>query len=137
MANAEVMRGDDAMRECIDHCMACHRVCLETLADCLKRGSRLSEPGPLRLLMDCADICDTSARFMLRGSELHSRTCFACAEVCAACATACEALGDEGLMEACADACRRCEESCRGMSGGVMPQPLNPEAAQRFADLPA
>ncbi|QAT82525.1 putative cysteine-rich protein YhjQ [Corallococcus coralloides] len=137
MANAEVMRGDDAMRECIDHCTACHRVCLETLADCLKRGSRLAEPGPLRLLMDCADICDTSARFMLRGSELHSRTCFACAEVCAACATACEALGDEGLMEACADACRRCEESCRGMSGGVMPQPLNPEAAQRFADLPA
>ncbi|AFE03787.1 hypothetical protein COCOR_00926 [Corallococcus coralloides DSM 2259] len=137
MANAEVMRGDDAIRECIDHCMACHRVCLETLADCLEWGGRPAEPGHLRLLMDCADICDTSARFMLRGSDLHSRTCFACAEVCAACATACEETGGEGPMKACADACRRCEESCRGMSGGVMPQPLNPEAAQRFADLPA
>ncbi|MBN9688279.1 MULTISPECIES: four-helix bundle copper-binding protein [unclassified Corallococcus] len=137
MASAEVERSDDAMRECIDNCTACHRVCLETLADCLKQGGRLAEPGHLRLLMDCADICETSARFMLRGSELHSRTCFACAEVCAACATACEKLGDAGRMKACADACRRCEESCRRMSGGVMPQPLNPEAAQRFADLPA
>ncbi|MBN8469815.1 four-helix bundle copper-binding protein [Corallococcus exiguus] len=137
MANAEVMRGDDAIRECIDNCTACRRVCLETLADCLKQGGRLAEPEHLRLLMDCADICETSARFMLRGSDLHSRTCFACAEVCAACATACEEMGDEGMMEACADACRRCEESCRRMSGGVMPQPLNPEAAQRFADLPA
>ncbi|RKH53679.1 four-helix bundle copper-binding protein [Corallococcus sp. AB049A] len=137
MANAEVMRSDDEMRECIDNCLSCHRVCLEALADGLQRGGKLAEPGHLRLLMDCADICDTSARFMLRGSDLHSRTCFACAEVCAACATACEETGLEGLMKACAEACRRCEESCRRMSGGVMPQPLNPEAAQRAADLPA
>ncbi|MFP2896140.1 four-helix bundle copper-binding protein [Corallococcus sp. 4LFB] len=137
MANAEAMRSKDEMRECIDNCLACHRVCLETLADGLQRGGKHAEPRHLRLLMDCADICDTSARFMLRGSDLHSRTCFACAEVCAACADACEKMSDEGMMKACAEACRRCEESCRRMSGGVMPQPVNPEAAQRAADLPA
>ncbi|GMU04686.1 four-helix bundle copper-binding protein [Corallococcus caeni] len=137
MANAEAMRSHSELRECIDHCMACHRVCMETLADCVKQGGRHAEPKLLRMLMDCADICETSARFMMRGSDLHSRTCFACAEVCAACAEVCEQLGDEGMMKACAEMCRRCEESCRRMSGGVMPQPLNPEAAQRAADLPA
>ncbi|MFB1479305.1 four-helix bundle copper-binding protein [Corallococcus sp. RDP092CA] len=137
MASAEVKRGNDDLRECIDNCLACHRVCMETLTDCLARGGRLAEPGHLRLLMDCADICETSARFMLRGSDLHSRTCFACAEVCGACAAACEKLGNEGMMKACAEACRRCEASCRRMSGGVMPHPINPEAAQRAADLPA
>ncbi|MCY1044415.1 four-helix bundle copper-binding protein [Corallococcus sp. bb12-1] len=137
MASAEAVREQDEMQACINHCLACHRLCLETLADCFQKGGTHTEPGRLRLLMDCADICETSARFLLRGSRLHSRTCFACAEVCGPCAAACEQKDAEHLMKACAEACRRCEESCRRMSGGVMPQPPNPEAAQRAADLPA
>jgi hypothetical protein len=137
MATAESKREQDDLRECIDNCLACHRVCMETLAWCLEKGGRHAEPGHPRLLMDCAAICETSAGFMLRGSPLHSRTCFACAEVCQACADACEKTGTDARMKACAEACRRCEASCRRMSGGIMPQPLNPEAAQRFADLPA
>jgi hypothetical protein len=31
------------------------------------------------LLLDCAEICQTAANFMLRNSELHSRTCAVCA----------------------------------------------------------
>lgn len=136
MANAESEQDNDELHECIDQCLACHRICLVTLADCLHQGGRHAESKELQLLMDCADICETNARFMLRNSDLYSRTCFACAEVCEACADACEQRSDEGLMKACAEACRRCEASCRRLSGGLMSRPLNPEAAQHAADLP-
>ena len=75
-----------------------------------------AEPAHIRLLSDCAEICQTSANFMLRGSELHSRTCGVCAEVCERCATECDRMGDDAQMKVCADMCRRCAESCRQMS---------------------
>ncbi|MFP2926287.1 four-helix bundle copper-binding protein [Pyxidicoccus sp. 3LG] len=125
------------MRQCIQNCLECHRVCVETLAYCLQKGGRHAEAKHVRLMMDCAEICQTSANFMLRGSELHTRTCFACAEVCERCAESCAAMGDDAMMKACAELCRRCAESCRKMSAGLPPQAPNPEAAQRAATLPA
>jgi hypothetical protein len=137
MAPAEVMRPDKDMQQCIQACLECSRSCLETVTYCLRKGGRHAEERHVRLLLDCAEICQTSANFMLRGSELHGRTCFACAEVCERCAESCAAMGDDAMMRACADMCRRCEESCRKMSEGIMPHAPNPEAAQRAADLPA
>jgi hypothetical protein len=102
------------MRECIDNCTNCHNICLETIAHCLQMGGKHAETAHVRLLMDCAEICATSANFMLRGSDLHSRTCAVCAEVCKRCADDCEQLadGDEQMLR-CAEMCRRCAESCR------------------------
>ncbi|GHG67205.1 four-helix bundle copper-binding protein [Comamonas sp. JC664] len=137
MAPAEVMPVDTDMRQCIEDCLACHRVCLETLTYCLEQGGEHAEAKHLRLLMDCAEMCQTGASFMLRGSELQTRTCFACSEVCARCAESCARLGKDPRMKACADLCARCSGSCWRMGGGVMPQTPNPEAAQRAADLPA
>ena len=136
MASAEAVQREQDMEQCIQECLSCHRVCLETLTYCLQKGGKHAEAKHVRLLMDCVHICQTSADFMLRGSDLHTRTCFACAEVCAACAESCEKMGEDARMKACAEACRRCAESCRGMSGGIM-QGVNPEAAQRAATLPA
>jgi hypothetical protein len=70
----------------------------------------------MNLLLACAEICSTSARFMLLGSKHHVRTCEVCAEVCQACATDCESLGDDEMMQQCAEACRRGAESCRQMT---------------------
>ncbi|NMO16656.1 four-helix bundle copper-binding protein [Pyxidicoccus fallax] len=137
MAPAEAVRPDKDMQQCIQACLECHRVCLETVTYCLRKGGKHAEASHIRLLMDCAEICQTSANFLLRGSELHTRTCFACAEVCQRCADSCAAMGEDSMMKACEDMCRRCEESCRKMDGGLMPQVPNPEAAQRAADLPA
>ena len=107
---------DDRMRECIDRCRSCQDVCLESVTHCLELGGRHASAEHIRMLLACAEICDTSARFMLLGSELHARTCGVCAEVCEACAQACSAFDDE-VMKQCADACRRCAESCREMAG--------------------
>jgi hypothetical protein len=106
-----------AMQHCIEECLACYGTCVTTVPHCLELGGKHADPAHIRLLLDCADICQTSASFMLRGSEHHARTCGVCAEVCRACAEDCERLaGDDPAMRQCAEACRRCEESCREMA---------------------
>lgn len=110
---------NDQMQECIDRCQGCQEVCLESIGHCLDLGGTHAAPEHIRLLMACAEICDTSARFMLLGSPHHARTCEVCAEVCEACAEDCERFDDD-TMRRCADACRRCAESCRQMAATGM-----------------
>jgi hypothetical protein len=105
------------MQECIDNCTRCHAICVETMIHCLEKGGRHAEASHIRLLADCGQICATSADFMLRGSELHPRTCGVCAEVCARCAEDCERMADDDMMRRCAEECRRCAESCQRMAG--------------------
>ena len=107
------------MRECIDNCLRCHAVCVETIAHCLAMGGEHAAPDHIRMMQDCAQICATSADFMLRMSDFHGETCGVCATICEACADDCERLADGAdFMQACADECRRCAESCRRMSSG-------------------
>jgi hypothetical protein len=108
------------MLDCIVRCSDCHRACTETLMYCLQQGGQHSESNHIRLLIDCAQICQTSADFMLRGSDLHHFTCGACAEVCQRCFEDCAAMSDDNRMAACAEECRRCAESCRQMAGHHM-----------------
>jgi hypothetical protein len=106
------------MQQCINECLNCHAICMETVTHCLQLGGKHAEARHIRLLLDCAEICQTSANFMLRGSDLHSRTCSVCAEVCARCADECERMavsGDE-IMKRCAEACRRCAQLCQRMA---------------------
>ena len=105
------------MQQCIQECTSCHAVCVTTKAHCLQKGGKHAEPRHVGLLDDCAQICATSADFMLRGSPLHAKTCRACAAVCEQCAQDCERMGDDAMMRQCADACRRCAQSCRQMAG--------------------
>ena len=108
------------MRECIDNCLRCHAICLETITHCLAMGGEHAAPDHIRLLQDCAQICMTSADFMLRMSDRHGETCGVCAAICEACADDCESLADGAdFMQTCADECRRCAESCRRMASGT------------------
>lgn len=105
------------MRDCIELCSTCHDVCVETVAHCLERGGEHADARHILALLDCAQACDASRDFMLRGSELHGKVCAVCAEACERCADSCEALGaDDETMRRCAEMCRRCAESCRSMA---------------------
>lgn len=105
---------DAAMRACIDECLACYRTCLGTaMTHCLETGGRHIEPPHFRLMMACAEICRTSAHFMLLATPHHKHTCRECAEICAECAEDCRRVGD---MDECVAACTRCAESCRKMA---------------------
>lgn len=107
---------NDSMRECIDQCQRCQEICLQLISHCLELGGRHSEPSHISMLIACAEICHTSARFMLLGSKHHVRTCEACAEVCEACAEDCERFREDEMMRRCADVCRHCAASCREMA---------------------
>ena len=107
----------EEMQQCIQNCQQCHSTCLETISYCLEKGGKHAETGHIRLLMSCAEICQTSADFMLIGSDLHPRVCGVCADVCEQCAASCGNFGDDKQMQACADICRRCAQTCRKMSG--------------------
>jgi hypothetical protein len=109
-------RTSQEMQQSIQAALDCGRICWETLTHCLQQGGKHAEASHIRLLVDCAEICQTTANFMLRASELHGRTCGACAEVCERCARSCDQFGDDAQMRACADACRRCAQSCRQMA---------------------
>lgn len=102
------------MKTGIDNCLACYRECLPiAMNHCLEMGGKHTEQQHFRLMMACAEICRTSAHFMLIGSEHHKHVCRECAEICAQCAEDCERIGD---MESCVGACRRCAESCTKMA---------------------
>jgi hypothetical protein len=103
-------------RKAIDLAGACHDICLETSMHCLEMGGPHAEPSHLRLLRECAEICQTSAYFMLLGSEFDADVCDVCARICDRCAESCDRFTDD-FMKRCADICRRCAESCRNMVG--------------------
>jgi hypothetical protein len=119
MASHGTSRISNEMQQCINECLNCHSICLQTVAYCLQQGGQHAEANHVTTLLACAEICRTSAGFMLLGTELHKQTCAACAEVCARCAESCEQTGDDAQMKACAEACRRCAESCRRMAAGA------------------
>lgn len=103
------------MQDCIRECLNCYEVCKrEAMNHCLETGGEHVEPQHFRLMINCAEICRTSADFMLGNSPVHAPVCAACAEVCAACASSCEQVGG---MDQCVKACRSCEQSCRKMAG--------------------
>jgi len=102
--------------QCAKLCQECHDTCLRTIQHCLTKGGPHADPAHIRLMMDCVEMCQTSANFMQRRSPLHGRTCAVCSEICEACARDCERLGEDGEMKICADACRRCAHECRQMA---------------------
>lgn len=108
---------DPAMKACIDACLACQTTCLDmAMNHCLNVGGPHVEQEHFRTMIACADICATSARFMMMGSKHHPHVCRECAEICRECAASCARLDG---MQACVDACKACAESCEAMAAGA------------------
>jgi hypothetical protein len=107
----------EEMKTCIENCLKCHALCIATTIHCLRLGGHHASPRHIALLMDCAEICQTSANFMLRHSRFHAQTCGICADVCESCAADCENLADgDKQMLSCAEMCYQCADTCRQMS---------------------
>jgi len=100
--------------QCIENCLECYRQCELALANSYKQESEIASDH-LVLLSSCAEICRTSAKFMLLESPFHGETCNVCSNVCLACAESCEDMDDDSLKD-CIQACRKCAESCAEMS---------------------
>ena len=111
---------NEDMSKCIQLCRDCHAICIQTIAHCLKLGGRHATPDHIRLLVDCAQMCATTADYMLRESAFHGRTCRLCSELCELCAKDCQqTAGDDQMVKQCAEMCRRCAGSCERMASKV------------------
>ncbi|MGZ5050099.1 MAG: four-helix bundle copper-binding protein [Methylobacter sp.] len=106
---------EHSMQACIEACTHCAQVCLQTAMNyCLNTGGKHVEAEHFRIMMSCAEICQTSANFQLGNSPFSNSLCAVCAEVCQACAQDCQQIGN---MDECVEACQRCADSCRQMAG--------------------
>ncbi len=101
------------MQRCVDDCLETHGICLETVSHCLQMGGKHAEVQHIRLMLDCAQICQTNVDFMLRSSTFCGPTCSLCADVCTQCAEDCEQFRDDDQMMTCAQVSRRCASSCQ------------------------
>ena len=108
-SNSEEQMLNDQMQDCIDDCLNCHTVCLDTAMRMLQKGGEHS--SYVISLLDCSEICLTSAHFMLRNSPLYGYTCQACTQICSHCAEMCFQAGEND----CGNACRASAESCQQM----------------------
>ena len=105
-------------RECIEGCTECANTCQETLVHCLQKGDRHADAGHCETLIDCAEFCQVTVDFLLRGSEMATNVCGVCADICNRCAQECETFTDDTQMAECAEACRRAADACREVVSG-------------------
>ena len=116
MAGAAAQLLSDDLRRCVQATADCHQYSIETIAYCRHRGGAYADATHLRLLLDCAELCQTTTDFILRGSDLSPALCHLCAEVAERSALSCDQFGDDRQTRACAEACRRCALLCREMT---------------------
>lgn len=107
-----------AAAECALTCTTCADACLEE-----------SDPASMRLCirgnLDCADICDTTARLISRPGKQDPATLRAqleaCVTACRACAKECEKHASaHEHCRVCAESCRACAEACERMTAALV-----------------
>ena len=116
MSRTTMVKRVKEMEQCIEDCMDCHSICMETTMYCLTKGGRYADPKLMTMLRDCSEMCQTTANCMLRGSPMCSRMCSMCAEICMECASMCEQFKGDKMMMSCAEVCRSCAKSCEMMA---------------------
>jgi hypothetical protein len=103
----------DAFVDTASEAQSCQLICVQSIQHCLQMGGAHVEPSHMQLMQDCAEICETTATFLLRGSPHHNQVTAACANVCELCAESCDRFKGDAQMKACAEECRRCAAACQ------------------------
>jgi hypothetical protein len=116
---------DDASRDtdsdrrllCVASCSICAQACMSFAETTPVRDEEAEMARATRLAEDCADVCSTTWRLLVRGSDQELDVVRALVEACAAAARACrrecERYTTESRVSAsCAAACWVCEEAC-------------------------
>ncbi|WP_326598531.1 four-helix bundle copper-binding protein [Streptomyces sp. NBC_01803] len=107
----------DQLRRCIEECMVCAQACTACADSCLSEEQVADLAKCVRTDLDCADICEATARVLSRHTGYDANVTraqlMACATVCKACAEECERHATtHEHCRVCAEACRRCERAC-------------------------
>lgn len=108
-----------SMSEAIQSALNCVRACEMCAIACLQEKEVDMLRECIRLNMDCAAICELSAKFMIRESRFHVDICRLCADICQACAEECDRHQHMSHCKECSKTCRECAEACRTMIGAM------------------
>ena len=101
-----------SLEQCRDACLTTADVCAQTADYCREVGGDLADEGRIAVLVECAQVCRTSADVRGRLSELTFVVGRVCAELCMRCAATLDDLAADPRLASCADACRACAEIC-------------------------
>jgi Family of unknown function (DUF6158) len=95
-----------ALQDCAQACVAC--------ADaCMSEPDAAALTGCVRLNLDCADVCATTARVLSRSGATSEALLDACGQTCRACAEECARhAGHHEHCRICAQACRVADQAC-------------------------
>lgn len=93
-------------------CLRAHEACEAAVTQVL-RGEDGAVDERVGTLLDCADVCRTTARHIRHASPLLRGTAGVAAELCERAAEACAALASAPAMLTYAEACRRSAACCR------------------------
>jgi hypothetical protein len=102
----------------IDALTDCAQACTSDADDDLSEPDVAEMVKCIRLCLDCADICTTTAGVTSRQTEYDANVTRPLLEACIA---SCKSCGDEcerhatmhAHCQVCEQACRRCEQACR------------------------
>jgi len=115
---------NDALIQCIDQCFDCTQTCISCADACLAEPTVNELKQCIRLNLDCADVCETTARLASRrtgsNQDLLQQTLQLCANACRMCGAECQR--HAARMEhcrICADACKACEQACQQAMSSV------------------
>ncbi len=73
--------GQVEMQQCIDDCMSCYDVCLQTAKNCQQAGGQHAAQNHIWMLLDCADVCQTTAHLMQHNNPLYGYITSAAAQI--------------------------------------------------------
>lgn len=105
------------MEQCAIDCLNCHSVCLRVISYCLRKGGNHAQAHHISLMMNCAEICQTTENFILSADpDLSTQLTDICSDICERCARSCEQFSGDALMVSCAEICRTCAISCRNIA---------------------
>jgi hypothetical protein len=110
----------ELVAEAIDAASACAVVCAACASACLSEGDPGAMVTCIRDDLDCADLCEVTARHLARlnasDKQLTLSVLAACIEACVQCAGSCAPHADHHEhCRLCESACRRCESACQAL----------------------
>lgn len=105
----------------VDECRSCASICHDTLNYCLRMDGELSDQSFIRLLQDCAEICEAAAESRWQEPGAQMRNFELCAELCERLAWASGQFYYDPILLRCSATCRQCASYCRGKTEETAP----------------
>jgi hypothetical protein len=115
------------LARCVEEAISCARSCTACADACLGEADINALRRCIRLNLDCADVCDATARVLSRQTADEAGVgrilLAACIGACRLCAEECARHEHHEHCLICADACRRCAAACQeaaAVAGGSL-----------------